>query len=451
MVILLLKRFADDIQQFCLRPVAAYNIRHYPGEYPRERAAVNFDRQIKELRSTQATLSLFKTDQTPLANQEVEVAQRNHKFLFGCIGFDIIPLANGELEGEAKADAELHNQKLIDLYNQITLPFYWGRFEPERGKPDTTRLLNTARWFAERGCLVKGHPLCWHTITANWLLELSNQEIIEAQVARIHRDVADFAGVIDTWDVINEAVIMPIFEKEDNGITRIAQELGRIGIIRMMFEAARETNPQATLLINDFDTSIAYEILIEGCLESGIEIGMIGIQSHMHQGYWGLEKTQRILECYARFGLPIHFTEVSLVSGELMPPEIVDLNDHQVDEWPSTPEGEERQAEEVVEFYKTLMAHPLVEAITNWGVRDGGWLNAPSGYVRRDLSHKPAYDALMGLVKGEWWLSPTKMVTDDQGKLRFDGFLGDYRLSWDGQQVDFSLDEAGSTAADIRF
>jgi len=43
---------------------------------------------------------------------------------------------------------------------------------------------------------------------------------------------------------------MPIFEKDDNGITRIAQELGRIGIIRMMFEAARETNPQATLLIN---------------------------------------------------------------------------------------------------------------------------------------------------------------------------------------------------------
>lgn len=412
---------------------------------------MSVDNQIKELRSTRATLTLLNADQIPLANQEVEVAQRNHKFLFGCIGFDIIPLANGELEGDAKADTELHNQKLIDLYNQITLPFYWGLFEPERGKPDTARLLNTARWFAERGCLVKGHPLCWHTLTVDWLLGLSNREIIDAQVARIRRDVADFAGVIDTWDVINEAVIMPIFDKYDNGITRIAKELGRIGIIRTMFETARETNPQATLLINDFDLSIAYEILIEGCLESGIDIDVIGIQSHMHQGYWGLEKTQRILERYARFGLPIHFTEVSLVSGELMPPEIVDLNDHQVDEWPSTPECEERQAKEVVEFYKTLLAHPRVEAITNWGVRDGGWLNAPSGYVRRDLSHKPAYDALMGLVKGEWWLAPTRMVTDDQGKLRFDGFLGDYSLSWNGQRVDFSLDETGSTTAEIRF
>jgi hypothetical protein len=43
------------------------------------------------------------------------------------------------------------------------------------------------------------------------------------------------------------------------------------------------------------------------------------------------------------------------------------------------------------------------------------------------------------------------MVTDDQGKLRFDGFLGDYTVSWNGQQVDFSLDEAGSTAVEIRF
>ncbi len=412
---------------------------------------MSVDSQIRECRSTQATLSLLKADQTPLANQEVEVAQQNHKFLFGCIGFDIIPLANDELEGEAKADAELHNKKLIDLYNQITLPFYWGLFEPERGKPDTRRLLNTARWFSERGCLVKGHPLCWHTLTVDWLLKMSNREIFDAQVARIRRDVADFAGVIDTWDVINEVVIMPIFDKYDNGITRIAKELGRIGIVRTMFEAARETNPQSTLLINDFDLSTSYEILIEGCLESGIEIDAIGLQSHMHQGYWGLEKTQRILERYEHFGLPLHFTEVSLVSGELMPPEIIDLNDHQVDEWPSTPEGEERQAKEVIEFYKTLLAHPQVEAITNWGVRDGGWLNAPSGYVRRDLSNKPAYDELMNLVKGEWWLAPTKMVTDDQGKLRFDGFLGDYTVSWNDKTVNFSLDEAGSTAAEIRF
>jgi endo-1,4-beta-xylanase len=408
--------------------------------------STTLDAAIKKNRTADVTLTILNADQTPLVNHEVEVAQHDHKLLFGCTGFPIIPLANNELTGEEKAQAEQYNQRLMDLYNFITLPFYWGRFEPERGKPDTERLLNTAQWFVDRGCTVKGHPLCWHTVTADWLMELSNEEIIQTQVARIHRDVADFKGLIDMWDVINEVVIMPIFDKYDNGITRIAKDLGRIGIIRTMFAAARATNPGATLLLNDFDTSISYEILIEGCLEAGIQIDAIGIQSHMHQGYWGAEKTHRVLERYAHFGLPIHFTEVTLLSGELMPPEIVDLNDHQVDEWPSTPEGEARQAAEVVEFYKILLAHPLVEAITNWGLRDGGWLNAPSGYIRRDLSPKPAYEALMNLVKGEWWLAPTKMVTDAEGKVRFDGFLGEYAVSWADQHVCFGVESIGDSS-----
>jgi hypothetical protein len=41
------------------------------------------------------------------------------------------------------------------------------------------------------------------------------------------------------------------------------------------------------------------------------------------------------------------FTETTLVSGRLMPPEIVDLNDYQVEKWPTTPE-EERQASETI-------------------------------------------------------------------------------------------------------
>ncbi len=409
------------------------------------------DASIKEHRTATATLTVLKEDGAPLAQQEVTIAQRNHKFLFGCIGFDLIPLANYELSGEAKTRAEQLNEKLLNLFNFMTLPFYWGRFEPKRGHPDTRRLLNTAQWFVERGCLVKGHPLCWHTVTADWLLDMSNEEIIQAQVDRIYRDVADFTGLIDMWDVINEVVIMPVFDKYDNGITRMAQELGRIGIIRTVFEAARTTNPGSMLLLNDFDISPAYEILIEGCLEAGIKIDAIGIQSHMHQGYWGIEKTLTILERYARFNLPIHFTESTLVSGQLMPPEIVDLNDYQVEEWPTTPEGETRQAEEVVQHYKTLFAHPAVEAITWWGLPDGGWLNAPAGLIRSDYSSKPAYEELFNLIKGEWWQAPVKVVTDSEGKLRFNGFLGEYTLSWAGKETTFHLAEKGVTITEVSF
>jgi hypothetical protein len=66
----------------------------------------------------------------PLANREVVVAQREHKFLFGNIGFDFIPLASDEVKGEEREKLELLAEQWFALYNFATLPFYWGRFEP---------------------------------------------------------------------------------------------------------------------------------------------------------------------------------------------------------------------------------------------------------------------------------------------------------------------------------
>ena len=393
---------------------------------------------------TDTTITILKTDGTPLANQEVTIEQVNHKFLFGTAAFDLVPLTSGDYSGEKKELAEQRAEKIAALFNAATLPFYWGRFEPKRGRPITEKVKNAARWSLEHNMVTKGHPLCWHTVTADWLLELSNAEILQAQLDRIHRDVADFKGLTDMWDVINEAVIMPVFDKYDNGITRICKEHGRINTIRMMFDAARETNPNAILLINDFDVSSAYDILVEGCLEAGIKFDVIGIQSHMHQGWWGVEKTMKVLENFERFNIPIHFTETTLVSGHLMPPEIVDLNDYQVDDWPTTPDGEARQAEQAITHYKTLFAHPLVESITWWDSFDGGWLNSPAGLLRKDGSPKPAYDELMKLLKEEWWTASIKLSTDENGQIQFSGFLGQHKLSYENKDYIFEVDKSNN-------
>jgi len=405
------------------------------------------DDLIKPNRTAQATVTVSVAGM-PLANRQVTVAQVNHKFLFGSIGFAFIPLANGLLHGEDKEKIELLEKEWLALFNFATLPFYWGRFETVRGKPGTERLMTTARWFADRGVALKGHPLCWHTTQPEWLLPLSNEEILAAQKARIVREVTDFRGVIDTWDAINEAVIMPVFENGENGITRICRANGRIATVRMAFETAREANPNAFLLLNDFDMSTAFECLIEGVLEAGIKIDAIGLQSHMHQGYWGEEATLKIIDRFARYGLPIHFTETTIVSGRLMPREIEDLNDYKIPEWPTTAEGEARQADEVVRHYKTLLSHPAVEAITYWDLTDLAWLGAPGGFLRKDFSRKPSYEAMLGLIKGEWWLEPTTMTTDSEGRLRFSGFLGDYEVTAGDKKAAFKLDNKG--AAEVK-
>ncbi len=395
------------------------------------------------------TLTLRRADGTVLADEEVVVEQVRHAFSFGNIGFDFVGLASGEVDerasvfgGASPKRAESLADLWFDLYNTATLPFYWAGFEPEPGRPDTERLLRAAEWFTERGAAVKGHPLVWHTLAPDWLRELPTEEVEATQRARIRREVGDFAGVIDTWDAINEVVIMPVFANEErrNAITRLCLERGRIATIRMAFEEARAANPSATLLLNDFDLSTAYECLIEGVLEAGVRIDALGLQSHMHQGYWGEEKTLAILDRFARYGLPLHFTESTLLSGDLMPAEIDDLNDYQVDSWPSTPEGEERQAEEMVRHYRTLLSHPAVEAVTYWGITDeGAWLGAPVGLVRTDGTPKPSYDALRSLIKGEWWLGPTRLRTDAGGRVQVRGWRGDYRIAAGGESAEFRL------------
>ncbi|MEU8661447.1 endo-1,4-beta-xylanase, partial [Actinoplanes philippinensis] len=386
-------------------------------------------------------VTVLDTDGRPLADRDVVVEQRSHAFGFGNIGFDFVPVANGE-----PAAVTGQEDLWFDLFNTATLPFYWSLFEPERDRPDTDRLHRAARWFTDRGARVKGHPLVWHTLAPDWLRRLSTAEVEAVVRARIRREVTGFADVVHSWDAINEVVIMPVFRNEEhpNAITRLARERGRIATVRLAFEEARAADPTATLLLNDFDMSTAYECLIEGVLEAGIRIDAIGLQSHMHQGYWGEDRTLAVLDRFARYGLPLHMTETTLVSGHLMPPEIDDLNDYQIPSWPTTPEGEQRQADEIARHYRTLVGHPAVQAITYWGFTDhDAWLGAPAGVVRADGTPKPAYHALRDLVKGEWWLPPTTLRTDHAGRVEIRGFLGDYRLSHDGRRASFALTAAG--------
>ncbi len=390
-------------------------------------------------RKADARLRLLKVDGMPLSEARVTIDQTGHRFLFGCGAFDAVALMKTQNKAQ-RAFLQERMGKWLRLFNYGTLPFYWGRYEPEEGKTAYAETIAAAQWLREKGVQVKGHPLCWHTVCAPWLMQYSNEEILQRQLDRIRRDVTAYKGVIDMWDVINEVVIMPVFDKYDNAVTRICKDLGRIRLVKEVFAAAKESNPDAVLLINDFNTSVSYEILLEGLLEAGVPISAIGIQSHQHQGYWGLEKLNDVLSRFSRFGLPIHFTENTLISGEIMPPHIVDLNDWQVDSWPSTPEGEERQAREIGEMYSVLFAHPLVEAITTWDFNDGCWLKAPSGFVHEDNSEKPAYYALDQLIHGAWE-THEKLMTDSEGYLSFTGFKGDYAVSSEFGTAAFALNE----------
>lgn len=398
-----------------------------------------------DLQHRKAKCRLHITDKQgqPLSEKKLSLKLTNHEFLFGCGGFDVIPYCNNQ-NPEDLPFLQSKVDKWLDVFNYATLPFYWGRYEPIEGHSQKEVMMKTAKFLQSKNVKVKGHPLCWHTVCADWLMQYDNKTILKKQLERIDREVTGFKGTIDMWDVINEVVIMPIFDKYDNAMTRVCKELGRVSMIKEVFKAAHDANPEAVLLLNDFNLSTSYEILIDGCLQAGVPISAIGIQSHQHQGYWGAEAVEAVLSRYEQFGLPIHFTENTLISGKLMPSDIKDLNDYQVDTWDSTPEFEERQKEQMEEMYRILFKHPLVQAVTCWDFTDGGWLKAPSGVIRIDGSAKPAYEMQKKLIKEEWH-TYCEIHTDKNGFADVEGFKGEYALNSNNLSAAFKLESGCDT------
>ncbi len=375
----------------------------------REEILQGAQERIDLLRKAEATVRVVDADGNPIRDARASVRQVRHAFLFGANIF------GWEQWDEGLTQA--YRDRFTALLNYATLPFYWWDYESEPGMPKHASREAVARWCAENAVTTKGHPLVWNYAAADWLPE-DPAETARLSDARVTDCVTRFAGLIDRWDVVNEAADPFRFE---NRVTDAWRRLGRIPFAREPFRLARAANPDATLLINDYRTDQAYaDVIAQLVDEEGERLyDVIGIQSHMHGRVWAPEFTWEVCERFAEFGAPLHFTETTIVSGT-----------RDGETWGgSTPEGEAAQADAVAEFYTVLFSHPAVEAITWWDLSDRfAWMGAPAGLIREDMTPKPAYDRLMGLIKGEWWTAED-LKTDDRGEARFRGFFGDYEVT----------------------
>lgn len=372
--------------------------------------------RIARHRKGRASLTLLGPDGKPLPEgTTVRISQQRHRFLFGCNIFKLDRCRTPE-------DNATYAERFQALLNFATLPFYWWMYEPVRGLPGDDWADYVARWCREHGILAKGHPLAWNFVDPKWLRDVSQENVLPLQIERISRCVARFKGLIDTWDVVNEATHYdrPEPKRDAPKLTEAIRQAGVGEYVRRAFQAARDANPSSTLLINDYRVDPDYERKVLGELLDQANrplYDVIGLQSHMHGNYWGAGKIWDVCERFAKYGKPLHFTEATVVSGPKMP-----------GGWKTTAEGEERQAALVAEFYTVLFSHPAVEAITWWDFSDqGAWQHAPAGLLREDMSPKAVYERLMDLVKNRWWTRAVAKV--QEGAVSLDGFFGSYEVT----------------------
>lgn len=148
-------------------------------------------------------------------------------------------------------------------------------------------------FFQQNNLPVRGHTLVWakDEFAPKWLLahdfgknpKLAAEKLLRDYIAKV---TSRYQGKLVSWDVVNEAIDEKTGKVRDNVFTRI---LGR-DMLRIAFEAARETLPGIELVYNDYMSWDADKDRLhrQGAVEllrwfrdANIPVDALGIQSHI--------------------------------------------------------------------------------------------------------------------------------------------------------------------------
>jgi endo-1,4-beta-xylanase len=379
-----------------------------------EQLLVGAPERIERYRKGDASVRVLDASGNPVKDASVHVEMLNHDFLFGC---NLI-LDNYQTAERNKAYAD----SFARLFNYATLPFDWRSYEFSQGVPNKDTLSKMVSWARAHNMKVKGHPLVWDLYVPDWAPQ-SPDAFWDAQCTRTKRETQYFCGLMDFWTVMDEPVPDP---EKDNILRRFMKARNPAAVTKDALDCAQKGCADAKLIVNDYQTNMDFHYLLEEVKKRGGKIDAIGLESHMHMNIWKLDQVWYVCDLFKDLGIPLHFTEATVLSGTLKTDQ--DWLSYHPD-WNTTVEGEKNQADYVPLFYTILFSHPSVQSITWWDLSDeGAWQGAPAGLIRKDMSPKPAYNQLMKLIHNDWWTDIT-VSTDAEGKVSWRGFYGQYKLT----------------------
>lgn len=340
---------------------------------------------------------------------EVRVEQTRHAFLFGAAALSLLKHTDMSREVE-------YQQRFRGLFNYATVLTYWQDTNPSPDREDLTLLTAQAQRLHAMGIRVKGHPLLLAGACPAWVPQ-DPAVVQEHTRKRIGSIVSRFAREIDVWDVVGDATTA---SGAQTGLGAWSRSAGPAAMTTAAFVAARKANAHAALVYNDYKLDEDFAKLIRALGETSAPVDVLGLEAHMIGSEWTLQRVWDTAETFAALGKPLHFSEVTVLSDD-------PKADHTA-AWPSTPQGEARQADYVEKLYTLLFSHPAVQGIGWWTFVDGDWDRYPAGLLRADLSPKPAYERLHALIKRRWWTDAV-VKTDRRGEAHLRGFLGGYRIT----------------------
>lgn len=276
-----------------------------------------------------------------------------------------------------------------------------------------------------KGAVMRGHCLIWHSQCPDWLTEDSTQ-VFKRMKEHIFAVMNHYKGKVYCYDVVNEAI------DDGRGFLRNSQWLRVAGehFIDSAFVYAHEADPDALLFYNDYGLNNpakrekCYQ-LVKGMLERGIPIHGIGMQGHynVNMDYNTVDES---LTRFEELGVLIQFTELDIAGGgpdrrrqrqqQGQQDQMAGFGGYSGDGGLAAPElTEEQKARQdslVTEAYKKFFAvvkkhKKSIHTITFWGLADNySWLNSRSRQnapflFDGDYKAKKAYFAVRDLWRSK--------------------------------------------------
>lgn len=228
-----------------------------------------------------------------------------------------------------------HRRSLLDIFardfNMATIHsgFYWPAWEPAQGHINASVVDEMKRQIdALHGVGIndlRGHPLVFPTFEPQWLTDqlfggkLSKAQASELLVNHVRAVIERFKGLIGEWVVVNEPFRFYGADRGDLWKIVIGEDY-----VEMAFRAAREADPGARLLLNDYDNHARSgrgvysseqdpinrnKMLIERLRAKGLIDG-IGLQMHIRADK--PPKHDDLIETMRSYGVPVHITELDV-------------------------------------------------------------------------------------------------------------------------------------------
>lgn len=304
-----------------------------------------------------------------------------------------------DIEGaRAGKSADLYTQTVLDQAGILVAEnaMKWSALRPSPAGYDFAA---SDRLFEFAGIgkqLVRGHNLCWHEQLPGWFASVATPENAASLLTQHIQTVAGrYAGRVQSWDVVNEAVHPPDGRPDGLRNSPWLRLLGP-GYIEMAFQAAAQADPHAVLTYNDYDIELDTPeqevkrgqvlLLLRRLHARGIPVGAVGIQSHLQAtGPLPGPGLVRFIREVASMGLEAYITEM-------------DVNTHAL---PGDAAAQDEAVARVYDHYlRLVLPEPNVKACLTWGITDAHtWLNQthkpwaerPDGTAQRPLPFDDQY------------------------------------------------------------